>query len=82
MLEVVCAFARNYWQGRVQIVGGGSSILGMLAFHRCESLILIRLSLTQDEFAATYRIPVGTLLDWEQRRKMPDATARALSVRD
>ena len=51
--------------------------MGMLAFHRCESLILIRLSLTQEEFAATYRIPVGTLLDWEQRRKMPDATARA-----
>ena len=36
-----------------------------------------RVGMTQDEFAATYRIPVGTLRDWEQRRKMPDATARA-----
>ncbi len=36
-----------------------------------------RLGLTQEEFAATYGIPVGTLRDWEQRRKMPDATARA-----
>jgi putative transcriptional regulator len=36
-----------------------------------------RLGLTQEEFAATYRIPVGTLRDWEQRRKNPDATARA-----
>lgn len=36
-----------------------------------------RLGMTQDEFAATYRIPVGTLRDWEQRRKSPDATARA-----
>ena len=36
-----------------------------------------RLGQTQEEFAATYRIPVGTLRDWEQRRKHPDAPARA-----
>ncbi len=36
-----------------------------------------RLGLTQEVFAATYRIPVGTLRDWEQRRKLPDAPARA-----
>ncbi|MGD0732962.1 MAG: helix-turn-helix domain-containing protein [Terracidiphilus sp.] len=36
-----------------------------------------RLGLTQEEFAATYRIPVGTLRDWEQARKNPDAPARA-----
>jgi putative transcriptional regulator len=36
-----------------------------------------RLGLTQEAFAATYRIPIGTLRDWEQRRKNPDATARA-----
>lgn len=36
-----------------------------------------RLGLTQEAFAARYRIPVGTLRDWEQRRKMPDAPARA-----
>jgi putative transcriptional regulator len=35
------------------------------------------LGLTQEAFAAAYRIPVGTLRDWEQRRKNPDATARA-----
>jgi len=35
------------------------------------------LGLTQEAFAATYRIPVGTLRDWEQRRKLPDAPARA-----
>jgi len=39
-----------------------------------------RLGLTQDEFAATYRIPVGTLRDWEQRRKNPDATARTYLI--
>jgi len=36
-----------------------------------------RLGLTQEEFAARYRIPVGTLRDWEQGRKRPDAPARA-----
>jgi len=36
-----------------------------------------RLGLTQEAFSAAYRIPLGTLRDWEQRRKNPDATARA-----
>ena len=34
-----------------------------------------RLGLTQQTFAETYGIPVGTLRDWEQRRKHPDAPA-------
>lgn len=37
-----------------------------------------RLGLTQEQFARTFGIPVGTLRDWEQRRKEPDAPARAL----
>jgi putative transcriptional regulator len=36
-----------------------------------------RLGITQEEFASRYRIPLGTLRDWEQRRKFPDAPARA-----
>ena len=36
-----------------------------------------RLGLTQEAFATTYRIPIGTLRDWEQGRKLPDAPARA-----
>ncbi|WP_207462549.1 helix-turn-helix domain-containing protein [Azospirillum sp. SYSU D00513] len=39
-----------------------------------------RLGMTQEQFAATYRIPVGTVRDWEQRRKTPDAPARAYLV--
>jgi len=35
------------------------------------------LRLSQEEFAARYRIPVGTLRDWEQGRYEPDAAARA-----
>ena len=36
-----------------------------------------RLGLTQEEFAKTYWIPIGTLRDWEQRRKNADRTAQA-----
>jgi putative transcriptional regulator len=39
-----------------------------------------RLGLTQESFATTYRIPLGTLRDWEQRRKHPDAPARAYLI--
>lgn len=35
------------------------------------------LALTQEEFAARYRIPLGTLRDWEQGRSEPDQPARA-----
>lgn len=35
------------------------------------------LQLTQEEFAARYHIPIGTLRDWEQGRVEPDQTARA-----
>ena len=36
-----------------------------------------QISLTQEEFAARYHIPIGTLRDWEQGRSEPDAPARA-----
>ncbi|NOT55599.1 MAG: helix-turn-helix domain-containing protein [Deltaproteobacteria bacterium] len=35
------------------------------------------LGLTQEEFAARYHIPLGTLRDWEQGRSEPDQPARA-----
>ena len=35
------------------------------------------LGLTQEEFALRYRIPLGTLRDWEQGRCVPDQTAKA-----
>lgn len=37
-----------------------------------------RLGMTQAEFAAAFAVPIGTLRDWEQHRKRPDAPARAL----
>ncbi|QQP93502.1 helix-turn-helix domain-containing protein (plasmid) [Skermanella sp. TT6] len=36
-----------------------------------------RLGLTQQAFADAYGIPVGTLRDWERRRRTSDAPARA-----
>jgi putative transcriptional regulator len=35
------------------------------------------LELTQEEFAARYHIPLGTLRDWEQGRAQPDQPAQA-----
>ena len=35
------------------------------------------LRMTQEEFAATYGIPIGTLRDWEQGRTEPDHANRA-----
>jgi putative transcriptional regulator len=33
------------------------------------------LRLTQEEFAARYKIPLGTLRDWEQERVTPESAA-------
>jgi putative transcriptional regulator len=33
---------------------------------------------TQTEFARAYHLPVGTIRDWEQNRRNPDAPARVL----
>jgi putative transcriptional regulator len=38
------------------------------------------LGLSQEEFAGRFHIPVGTLRDWEQNRKEPDAAAKAYLV--
>lgn len=37
-----------------------------------------RLHLTQAQFAKQLRIPLGTVRDWEQARRQPDAPALAL----
>jgi putative transcriptional regulator len=35
------------------------------------------LGISQEDFAARYHIPIGTLRDWEQGRVAPDQAARA-----
>lgn len=37
-----------------------------------------QLGMTQAEFADAFHLPITTLRDWEQRRSVPDAPARAL----
>ena len=39
--------------------------------------VRLQLGLSQAEFARRFHIPIGTLRDWEQSRKDPDAAARA-----
>jgi putative transcriptional regulator len=58
---------------------GTDEELAKLGLHHVVNMKKLRerLGLTQEVFAATYRIPIGTLRDWEQRRKLPDAPARA-----
>ncbi len=37
-----------------------------------------RLGMTQEQFARTFHLPLGTVRDWEQGRTRPDAPALAL----
>ena len=41
-------------------------------------VLRMALGLTQEEFAETYGIPVGTLRDWEQGRREPDQASKTL----
>ena len=36
-----------------------------------------KLGMSQPEFASAFRIPLGTLRDWEQHRTLPDQAAQA-----
>lgn len=40
-----------------------------------------RLGMTQQQFAHAYRLPLGTVRDWEQGRTRPDPPALAEVVR-
>jgi putative transcriptional regulator len=40
--------------------------------------VRMRLNMTQEEFAAAFQIPLGTLRDWERGASFPDASARTL----
>jgi putative transcriptional regulator len=52
---------------------------GLRRMKRVPRALTLRraLGLTQEEFAARYHIPIGTLRDWEQGRSEPDPPARA-----
>jgi putative transcriptional regulator len=54
----------------------------MSRMRRTPRVKIIRraLELSQEDFATRFHIPIGTLRDWEQGRKEPDAAARAYLV--
>ena len=54
----------------------------MQRMRRTPQVRVIRraLGLSQEAFAERFQIPLGTLRDWEQGRKDPDAAARAYLV--
>lgn len=54
----------------------------MTHMRRTPQVRVIRraLGLSQEAFAERFRIPLGTLRDWEQGRKEPDAATRAYLV--
>jgi putative transcriptional regulator len=54
----------------------------LVRMRRTPQVRIIRraLGLSQEEFATRFHIPLGTLRDWEQGRKDPDAAARAYLV--
>lgn len=37
-----------------------------------------RLNMTQEQFATSFQVPLGTLRDWEQGTRVPDSAARTL----
>jgi putative transcriptional regulator len=56
--------------------------LGETDFAKMKSVPQVKivrraLGLSQEEFAERFHIPVGTLRDWEQGRKVPDQAARS-----
>ena len=63
-----------HWQSRRKL---SDEQLARLKPTPRAKIIRRALQLTQEEFAARYHIPVGTLRDWEQGRAEPDQPARA-----
>lgn len=51
--------------------------LNMATGPVCVKELRHAIGLTQEEFCVRFRIPLGTLRDWEQGRAKPDRPARA-----
>lgn len=56
----------------------GDQDRGRIAAPLDVAAIRKRTGKTQDQFARAYRLPIGTVRDWEQSRSQPDAPARIL----
>lgn len=56
----------------------GDTARGRIANPVNVKAIRERVRKTQAEFAQAFHLPVGTVRDWEQNRRQPDAPARVL----
>ena len=56
----------------------GDASKGRVAAGQDVKAIRAKTRLSQSKFAAKLRVPVGTVRDWEQYRRSPDAPARTL----
>ena len=56
---------------------GGRSSVGPARRVAFAKRIRWQLGLSQTEFAELFRIPAGTLRDWEQHRREPDQAAQS-----
>ncbi|MFN0045845.1 MAG: helix-turn-helix domain-containing protein [Sphingorhabdus sp.] len=56
----------------------GDKTKGHIAAGPDVKAIRAKTKLTQVKFASKLRLPVGTVRDWEQHRRSPDAPARTL----
>ncbi|WP_226697374.1 helix-turn-helix domain-containing protein [Qipengyuania flava] len=56
----------------------GDTTKGRVAAGPDVKAIRAKTRLSQVKFAAKLRVPVGTVRDWEQHRRLPDAPARTL----
>ena len=56
----------------------GDTTRGRVAAGPDVKAIRAKTRLSQTKFAESLRVPVGTVRDWEQHRRSPDAPARTL----
>lgn len=56
----------------------GDAAKGHVAAGPDVKAIRAKTKLSQEKLAIMLRIPVATIRDWEQKRRMPDAPARTL----
>ena len=64
-------------QDAIAFVQGDTS-RGRVAAGPDVKAIRAKTRLSQTKFAESLRVPVGTVRDWEQHRRSPDAPARTL----
>ena len=55
---------------------GGDTARGRIVSPPDVKAIRRRVRLTQGQFAATYKLPLGTVRDWEQGRRQPETGSR------